>query len=209
MTGLDAELYRVADTLLRARRVEGRHTVAAAARTATGNIYAALDLRSRKSAVCGEPCAISAAHSAGDLELNSIVAVCFNRERSLTIPISPCGSCRELINYHQPGCRVIFQYDGAIVNVRAEELFRYPIIQVLGTLAAADTALSCLLTISLGGYLQYLTLIIHPDTEVGWSGRAKVVIGPVPGSGPHRRTRGSGRQYPSRASTMTSLACAE
>ena len=129
LTGPDAELYREADRLLRTRRVEGSHTVAAAVRTAAGNIYTALDLRSRKSAICGEPSAISAAHSAGDLELESIIAVCFNQDRSRTVPISPCGSCRELIHYHQPECRIIFQYDDTIVDVRAEELFRYPVIQ--------------------------------------------------------------------------------
>ena len=129
LTGLDAQLYREADSLLRTRRVEGRHTVAAAVRTATGNIYTALDLRSRKTPICGEPCAISAAHSADDLQLEAIIAVCFNQDRTLTVPISPCGSCRELICYHQPECRVIFQYDGTIIDVRAEELFRFSIIQ--------------------------------------------------------------------------------
>jgi cytidine deaminase len=110
--------------------VNGKHSVGAAVRTASGNIYLGLDLRSRKSAICAEPGAISAAHSAGDYQLESIIAVCVTRDGSVTVPISPCGACRELINFHQPECRIIFQYDGAIVVERAEELFRFPVIQV-------------------------------------------------------------------------------
>ena len=126
----DMELYNCASTVLRKFGVEGRHSVGAAVRTRSGKLYAALDLRSRKSAICAEPGAISAAHSAGDYDIEAIIDVCRSRDGSRLIPISPCGSCRELIHYHQPECRVLFEYDGSVVNVKAAELFRFPLIQV-------------------------------------------------------------------------------
>jgi cytidine deaminase len=138
----DAELYNRASNLLRVRGLKGQHSVAAAVRTGAGNIYVSLDLLSRKSAICGEPGAISAAHSAGDYDLESIIAVCFSQDRSRIISISPCGSCRELINYHQPDCRVLFEYDDVMVETKASELFRFPSIQsrVLPSLGRAPPA---------------------------------------------------------------------
>jgi cytidine deaminase len=129
LSAQDTELYNRASDLLRVRGLKGQHSVAAAVRTVAGSIYASLDLLSRKTAICGEPGAISAAHSAGDYNLESIIAVCFSHDHSRIISISPCGSCRELINYHQPDCRVLFEYDNVMVETKASELFRFPSIQ--------------------------------------------------------------------------------
>jgi cytidine deaminase len=124
----DAELVEHASRLLQERGVPGRHSVAAAVRATNGRIHSALDLRSRKSAICAEPSAISAAHSAGDYDLEAIVAICHYGEPSRLLAISPCGACRELLHFHQPGIRVLFEASGRLVAVSAADLFEYPTI---------------------------------------------------------------------------------
>ena len=123
----DVELFRLAAELLRDRGRPGKHSVAAAVR-AGSSVYLGLDLMSRKSPICAEPAAISAANSAGDYDLDAIVAVCFRGELSAPVSISPCGACRELVSFHAPECRVLFEYEGRLVDVKARELFPYPVI---------------------------------------------------------------------------------
>lgn len=127
----DAELYTQASEVLRRHGRPGKHSVGAALRTGAGTVYRSLDLQSRKSAICAEPGAIAAAHSDGEYELEAIIAVCFSENRDGTVAISPCGSCRELVNYHAPGCRMVFEYDEEVVVVEARDLFRFPLIQSL------------------------------------------------------------------------------
>lgn len=123
----DVELFERARDVLHEKGRRGKNSVGAAVRTENG-IYASLDLMSRKSAICAEPGAISAAQSAGDYALKAIIAVCLRRDISQYLAISPCGACRELISFHAPDCRVIFEYEGSLVDVAAKDLFRYPVI---------------------------------------------------------------------------------
>lgn len=123
----DRELVGHAVDLLRTRGRAGYHSVAAAVR-AGDRLFAGLDLASRKSSVCAEPAAISAAHSAGSYALDAIVAVCLREDISSFASISPCGACRELISYQAPDCRVLFEYEGSLIDERARDLFRYPLI---------------------------------------------------------------------------------
>jgi cytidine deaminase len=123
----DRELFRRAREVLQGQGRPGRNSVAAAVR-AGDSTYVGLDLISRKSSVCAEPAAISAAQAAGDYDLVAIVAVCFRPDAEKFVAISPCGACRELMNFHAPGCRVLFEYQGAPVAVTASDLFGYPAI---------------------------------------------------------------------------------
>lgn len=123
----DAELFECARGVLRDKGRHGKNSVGAAVRTSNG-IYIGLDLMSRKSAICAEPGAISAAQSAGNYELEAIIAVCFRGDISEYRAISPCGACRELMNFHAPECRVLFEYEKSWVDITAKELFRYPVI---------------------------------------------------------------------------------
>ena len=122
----DLELFESAREVLRVRGRSDKNSVGAAVRTDKG-IFIGLDLRSRKSAICAEPGAISAAYSAGGFLLESIVAVCRRGDEEI-VAISPCGACRELLNFHAPDCRALFQYEDSWVDLEARELFRYPII---------------------------------------------------------------------------------
>ena len=123
----DAALLEHAREVLSVHGRPGKNSVGAAVRTDKG-IYVGLDLLSRKSAICAEPGAISAAHSAGSYSLQSIIAVCMNTDLSRIVPISPCGACRELLNFHAPDCRVLFEYGGSWIDVTARDLFEYPVI---------------------------------------------------------------------------------
>lgn len=123
----DAELFNYASRILRDKGRPGKNSVAAAVRSGR-SIHVGLDLVSRKSSVCAEPAAISAAHTAGDYAIDTIVAVCFRGDISAIVSISPCGACRELISFHAPECRVLFEYEGRLVGTKAKDLFQYPVI---------------------------------------------------------------------------------
>jgi cytidine deaminase len=123
----DRELFAQARETLQTAGRPGRNSVAAAVRAAKST-YVGLDLISRKSSICAEPAAISAAQTAGDDDLQAIVAVCFRPATSQFVTISPCGACRELMAWHAPECRVVFEYQGALVQATARDLFQYPAI---------------------------------------------------------------------------------
>ncbi len=124
---LDIELFEKArDVLNRYGRLD-KNSVGAAVRTEKG-IFIGLDLKSRMTPICAEPGAISAAYSGGAVNLESIVAVCMRGSASNIVAISPCGACRELINFHAPDCRVLFQYEETWIDAQARELFKYPVI---------------------------------------------------------------------------------
>lgn len=123
----DMELFGRACDVLRLHGRPDKNSVGAAVRTEKG-IFVGLDLKSRKTPICAEPGAISAAYISGAEELESIVAVCMRGNPENILAISPCGACRELINFHFPSCRVLFQYENSWVDVQARELFKYPVI---------------------------------------------------------------------------------
>ncbi|MCG5433321.1 hypothetical protein LV457_13645 [Mycobacterium sp. MYCO198283] len=123
---IDRALLDAANALLRRRRRPGLHSVAAAVRTAGGNTYVALDVRSRKSPVCAEPCAVSAAHSAGDYDIERIAAVVLAGDDGQPAVIAPCGACRELLHFHAPRAEVLVQDGAQLARVPIAELFRYP-----------------------------------------------------------------------------------
>jgi cytidine deaminase len=124
---LDMELFERASDVLNRCGKPDKNSVGSAVRTDKG-IFTGLDLKSRKTPICAEPCAISAAYSGGAVNLESIIAVCMRGDASNIVAISPCGACRELINFHAPDCRVLFQYEKSWIDVQARQLFRYPII---------------------------------------------------------------------------------
>jgi cytidine deaminase len=122
---LDHELMEEAHNLLVSRRRAGFHSVAAVALASSGRRYTSLDLRSRKNAVCAEPGAIAAAHSVGDYDIRRIAAVVLVGPDGRTGLISPCGSCRELINYQNPDCGILFDIGGRMARIRSRDLFPF------------------------------------------------------------------------------------
>ena len=115
----DAELIETARSLIRQRFVEGRHHIAAALRTRGGAVFTGVHLEAYvgRIAVCGEAIAIGAAATAGDTDIDTIVAV---NERGDVA--SPCGMCRELIGDYAPSARVLIPSGAEPVSVRVSEL---------------------------------------------------------------------------------------
>lgn len=69
---------------------------------------------------CAEPVAIGAAFTAGDRELDSIVAVS-NGNPAYPV-ISPCGNCRQLLLDYAPKAEAIVVFPGGrIARLTAEE----------------------------------------------------------------------------------------
>ena len=120
----DILLVETARDLIRKRFVEGRHHIASALRTKSGNIYKGvhIEVYVGRMTVCGEAIAIGAAATEGDTDIDTIVAV----DETGRI-VSPCGMCREMIADYSPDAHVIILVDGKEKKVPVAELlpFKY------------------------------------------------------------------------------------
>ena len=97
-------LVAAAKKIIAQRYSLGRHHIAAALRTRSGNTFAAVHLEATvgRIAVCAEAIALGMAAAAGDTDVETIVAV----DRFGQV-VSPCGMCRELISDYAPKAEVI------------------------------------------------------------------------------------------------------
>jgi cytidine deaminase len=100
----DLALVESARAIIKARGKKFWHVIGAALRTRSGQIFSAVHIEAGvgRVAVCAEAIAIGMAASAGDTEIESIVAVYADG----TIA-SPCGMCRELISDYSATASVI------------------------------------------------------------------------------------------------------
>jgi len=98
------ELINAASSLIAARFKPNCHHIGAALITRSGQMFSAVHLEATvgRIAVCAEAIAIGMAATAGDTEIEMIVAV--NRVGQV---VSPCGMCRELIADYAPDAMVI------------------------------------------------------------------------------------------------------
>jgi cytidine deaminase len=110
---------RAAADLLRRRYDRKRHTVAAAVRTRSGRIFRGVNLEGIHTP-CAEPVAIGAALTAGDPDLEVMVAVC---RQGRTYPVlAPCGTCRQLLFDYAPRAHVLVRDGtGGVRRLRADE----------------------------------------------------------------------------------------
>ena len=91
-------MARAVDALRRRYDAE-RHTVGAAVRTRDGSVYVGVNLEGIHSP-CAEPVAVGAALTAGNAEIEAMVAVCRLGRR---YPIlNPCGTCRQMLLDYAP-----------------------------------------------------------------------------------------------------------
>jgi cytidine deaminase len=97
-------LLEEARKIMKLRYREGYHEVASALRTKSGKVFSAVHLEAYvgRIAVCAEAIAIGMAASAGDTDIDTIVAV--NAKGNV---VSPCGMCRELISDYSPDAKVM------------------------------------------------------------------------------------------------------
>jgi cytidine deaminase len=115
----DFELIETARALIGERFKEGHHHIAAALRTKSGRLFTGVHVEAYvgRITLCGEAVAIGAAATAGDAEVETIVAV-----NELGDLVSPCGMCRELISDYGPDAQVIIPRGGQPVKVPIADL---------------------------------------------------------------------------------------
>jgi cytidine deaminase len=120
----DLELIEAArDVIRRNYDVAGEnHTVGAAIRCASGNIYLGVNVYSLHGS-CAEFIAIGAAITAGEREFVSVA--CARGVDGQEI-LAPCGNCSQMLNDYAPGCEAIVPSEnGAAISVGVRELLPY------------------------------------------------------------------------------------
>lgn len=95
----DYELIERAKQTADALHCDGIHEVAAALRTTSGHVFAGIHIEARVgfADVCGEVAAICNMVSAGQRDLQTIVAVWGDGRGGYRL-MAPCGRCREVIS---------------------------------------------------------------------------------------------------------------
>ena len=81
----DRELIEAATEVIRRNHREGRHSVGAAVRCASGKVYVGVDVETTAYGPCAEPVAIGAAVSHGERDFVSIVAVDGGEDRKSVV----------------------------------------------------------------------------------------------------------------------------
>ena len=96
------------------RYVRDKHHIGAVVRTRSGQVFEGIHVEAGNGRIslCGEAVAIGSAATAGDTEVDLVVAV---TESGDVVP--PCGMCRELISDYGPRARVILEDDGVLKAV--------------------------------------------------------------------------------------------
>src|SRR5215216_5417441 len=81
-----------------------RFAVGAAALTASGRIFPGCNIENAAypATVCAERTALLSAYAAGERELIALAVVA-----DTAGPVSPCGTCRQVIHELAPGCTVV------------------------------------------------------------------------------------------------------
>ena len=98
LSSKDYELIEQAKQIADDLHVDDLHEVAAALRTSSGDIFVGIHIEARVgfADVCGEVAALCNMVSAGQRQLDTIVAVYGDGHGNHKI-LAPCGRCRELI----------------------------------------------------------------------------------------------------------------
>src|ERR1700736_2658997 len=108
----DEELIEAAREVIQRSFDRGRHQVGAALLSASGRIYSAINVGSRRISICAEEIALGMALSNGDRTFDAIVAVTMLNKGDKPQVVSPCGICREVVSYYGPDISVIFVDEG-------------------------------------------------------------------------------------------------
>ena len=108
---VDQEIIQAARDIMLKRYVDGQHSIGAAIRTKSGNLFVGVHVEAScgRISVCGEAVAIGVAATNGDTEISQIVAV---TESGDIVP--PCGMCRELISDYSPDALVILETNDGV-----------------------------------------------------------------------------------------------
>ena len=123
LTDLDWELVAAARDASRANydALHNNHTVGAAVRCKSGNIYVGVNVYSIHGA-CAEQVAIGTAITQGERAFETIVAV---RGKDGEEVIPPCGNCRQMLVDYMPACEVLLATDQGMRKIPAADLLPF------------------------------------------------------------------------------------
>jgi len=96
----------------------GAHTVGAAVRDISGDIYGGINVYHFTGGPCAELVALGHARASGARELSTIVAVGHGGRG----PLPPCGRDRQILSDYHPGIRVILPTSRGVGSVAIEDL---------------------------------------------------------------------------------------
>lgn len=120
----DNILISAAVAAIRANYSHPRHTVGAAVRCASGQVYTGVNIETCGYGPCAEPVALGAAVTAGERAFDIVVAIAGGGDDIEVL--QPCGNCRQLLADYAPDAMVILPVQGHVVKVRAAELLPEP-----------------------------------------------------------------------------------
>jgi len=123
----DLKLIEAARSIIALRSRPESHEVGAALRTRSGKIFAAVNVKANvgRVSVCAEAVAIGMAASAGDTDIERIVAV----DQKGRV-ISPCGMCREMISDYAPQAEVIVSADDGLEIFKVADLLPHKFCKI-------------------------------------------------------------------------------
>ena len=103
--------------------------VGAAALTASGRVFPGCNVENAAypATVCAERTALLSAYAAGEREIVALAVVA-----DTAGPVSPCGTCRQVIHELAPGCAVV------LANLHGESLLISPQELLPGGFTGAD-----------------------------------------------------------------------
>ena len=123
----DRQLIETAQAIIALRSKPEAHEVGAALRTRSGKIFAAVNVKANvgRVSVCAEAIAIGMAASAGDTDIERIVAVDHKGR-----VISPCGMCREMISDYAPQAEVIVSGEDGLQIFKVSDLLPHKFCKI-------------------------------------------------------------------------------
>ncbi|ROS38913.1 cytidine/deoxycytidylate deaminase family protein [Amycolatopsis thermoflava] len=104
---IDTDLWQHASGLLARTYRHERHEVAAALRTRGGHVFTGVHVAGSagRSSICAEGIALGAALTAGEREVEAVLAVLYRPSGTIRV-IAPCGLCRELLYDYCPDASI-------------------------------------------------------------------------------------------------------
>ena len=111
---LDALLQAARQARERAYAPYSRFAVGAAALTASGRVFPGCNIENAAypSTICAERVALTSAYAAGERDVVALAVVA-----DTSVPVSPCGTCRQVIHELAPNATVVLANMGAALQV--------------------------------------------------------------------------------------------
>jgi len=122
----DRELISRATTLIGKRYSPVRHHVAAVVLSSSGAIYQGVHVGWGRVNLCAEQIALANALAMGESELIVCAAVMAIAPLGETSVVSPCGSCREMLQFFAPDLMVIINLEGRVSKTYIADLLPAP-----------------------------------------------------------------------------------